>query len=129
MWSTILNVLQQSWQQFELQVMSVAPNVLASLFILLFGTLVAWVVARALHYALTGAQFDRHAARLGMASWLDARRAPSPAALIARAVKWVIILIAGGLALYSLLPLAVSELTYRFLGYAPDIVAGALILV
>jgi hypothetical protein len=128
MWQTILGVLRQSWQQFELQLLGVAPNVLAGLFILGTGILVGWIAARAIQYALTGAQFDRHAARLGVASWLHAR-AFSPAALVARAVKWTIVLMAGSLALYSLAPRVVAELTFRFLAYAPDMVAGGVILV
>src|SRR5688572_9965159 len=120
MWSTILTVLQQSWQHLELQLLSVAPNVLASVFILLTGALVGCLAARMGRGALARAQFDRHAARLGITAWLEARHAPRPAALVAWGVKWGIVLIAGGLALYSLVPLAVSELTYRFLLYAPD---------
>ena len=129
MWNTILTVLRQSWQQFEMQVLSAAPNILASLLILLAGAILGWVVARAVAYALAGAGLDRHVARLGIASWLESRRVPSAASLIARGVKWLIVFVAAVLALYSLMPLVITELTYRFLGYAPDIVAGALILV
>ena len=129
MWNTILTVLRQSWQQFEVQILSAAPNILASVLILLAGALLGWLVARAVKYTLAGAGLDRYMVQFGIAPWLESRRVSSAASLIARGAKWLIVFVACVLALYSLMPLVISELTLRFLGYAPDIVSAVLILI
>jgi len=129
MWQTITMVLRQSWEQFTAQALTIAPNLVAALFILLIGVLIGVVAGRVVQRTLAGPSSRHYAARLGAAGPLESLGISSPAPVLARVVKWLIVLLACIPAFSSLAPGIASDVAYRFLVYAPDLVVGTLILI
>jgi hypothetical protein len=128
MWQTIATVLRQSWEQFATQALAIAPNILAALFILLCGVIVGWVSARVVHRMVAGPSLRQYVARLGGMGPMESLGIANPASLLAGVVKWLIVLLACIPAFSSLAPNVASDVAYRLLVYAPDLVVGALIL-
>jgi len=130
MWQTLRTVLGEAWQQFVEQVVHLLPNVLASLLVVAIGVLLAFVAGRVSLWLLSAAQVDRGAARLGLLSSLERLGVSSVAQLLARVLRWGIVLLAVVAALFPLDPRLASELVGRFLLYLPHlIVAFAVLLV
>jgi hypothetical protein len=129
MWQTIATVLRQSWEQFATQALAIAPSVLAALFILLIGVLIGWVAARVVQRMLAGPRARHYVEGLGGTGPFESLGINNPARLLAGVVKWVIVLLASAPAVSLLAPGVASDVAYRFLVYAPDLVVGALILI
>ena len=130
MWQTLTAILGETWRRFANQTVDVLPNVLASLLFLAVGIALAVVVGRLALWLLTTAQVDRGAARLGLGASLERLGVASVSHLLARLLKWLIIILAFVPALFSLDARLASDLLSRTLLYLPHLlIAVALLLV
>jgi hypothetical protein len=124
----IQTVLAQAWQQFRDQTFTILPHVLASLVVFLVGIFLGILVSRLANWALRSSNFDRGAARLGLAASLEAVGISSTARLLATALQAGVVLLASILALYSLDARLASDLAERFFLYLPHLVVAIVIL-
>jgi hypothetical protein len=120
-------MVEQAWQQLQVQAIQVVPRVFASLVVSLLGVLAAVVVGRAARWVLKSAHVDRRAARLGLGSSLETIGITSSAAAIVRAIQCAILAATSILALYSIDRRLASDLAEQFLLYVPHLLAGAAI--
>lgn len=125
---TVQSVLAQAWQQFRDETFTVLPHVLASLFVFIIGILLGMVVARVANWALRSSNIDRAAARVGLATSLEAVGISSTVRLLATALQAAILLLTSILALYSLDARLASDLAERFLLYLPHLIVAVVIL-
>ncbi len=125
---TIQSVITEAWQQFRDQTFAVLPHLLASLFVFTAGIVLGLVVTRVANWALKGSSIDRGAARLGLASPLQALGIPSVVRLVAGALQAVILLLASTVALYSLDARLASDLAERLFLYLPHLIVAVVIL-
>lgn len=125
---TIRTVIQGAFAQLQAQVLTVLPNVLAALLILLGGVLIGLVIGRVANWLLSARHLDRTAARLGLATSLEAIGIPSIVRALGLLVQWSVILLASIAAVSVLDARLAGELTRRFVLYLPDLVVGAVIL-
>ena len=128
MWQTLRTVLGEAWQQFVVQVVQVLPNALAGLLVLAIGIVLAFVAGRVSLWLLSAAQVDRGAARLGILPSLERLGVSSVAKLLARFLRWGIVLLAFVAALFSLDPRLASDLVSRFLLYLPHLIVAIAVL-
>ena len=124
----IHEVIRQAWTEFQQQVVTVVPHLMASLVVMLLGILLGMLVRRLARWALRSSRLDQHAARLGLDTPLEAIGIRSAVHATAIALQVAIMLLASTLALYSLDARLASDLTERFLLYLPHlIIAGAML--
>jgi len=125
---TISDVVRQAWTEFQQQVVTVVPHLMASLVVLLLGILLGMLVRRMARWALSSSRLDQHAARLGLNTPLEAVGIGSAVHAAAIALQVVIMLFASTLALYSLDARLASDLTERFLLYLPHLIVACAML-
>ncbi len=128
MGSTIHDVLWQAWGQFDDEVVTVLPHILASLFVFVLGLMMGVVAGRLLTWMLSFGQLDRYAERVGLAPSLRAIGIASTARALVVVLQGGIVLFASLLALYSLDARLASELAERFFLYLPHLVVAVVIL-
>lgn len=130
MWQTLAAVLGETWRQFVRQTVEVLPNVLASLLFLAVGIGLAVAIGRLALWLFTVAQMDRGATRLGISASMERLGITSVSHLLARLLKWLIVILAFIPALFSLDARLASDLLSRLLLYLPHLlIAVALLLV
>jgi hypothetical protein len=118
-------VMDQAWRQLQAQAIQIVPRLFASGLVVVLGLLAAFVVGRAARWALRWMHLDRRAARLGLASQLEAIGITSSVAAVTRLLQFSILLAASILALYSVDPRLASDLAEQFLLYLPHLFVGA----
>jgi len=124
MWQVVKQVLEQAWQQFAAQSLSMLPNVLASLLFLVIGVALAMAAGRAARVLLRRSAVERRANRLGVTAWLERAGILSATAVLVRLVQIVFALMTAALVLYALDAALASDLTRRFFLYLPDLAVG-----
>lgn len=130
MWQTLAAILGETWRQFVGRTVDVLPNVLASLLFLVVGIALAVVIGRLSLWLFTVAQVNRGAARLGIGASLERLGVTSVSHLLARVLKWLIVILAFIPALFSLDARLASDLLSRTFLYLPHLlIAVALLLV
>lgn len=108
---------------------SFLPQLALSLGIVAVGLVVAWLLQKAVHGLLRALSFDRLAARLGLATAVERVGGfRSPSFLAAQLVQWVVVLVAFLLGLVALDTTVTRNLVSRFLGYLPNLLVAAFIL-
>jgi|WetSurMetagenome_2_1015567.scaffolds.fasta_scaffold145613_2 hypothetical protein len=121
MGNSIHGVLGDAWQRFQEQCLWVVPHILASLLVLGIGILIAMAIRRLGNWLLVASRVDRRLARLGISSALETVGIRSTVGAIAGCAQWVVIFVAGMLALYSLDARLASDLAERFFLYLPHL--------
>jgi len=129
MGQTIHDVVGQAWAEFQQQVVTVVPHLMASAVVMLLGILLGMLVGRLARWALRSTKLDQHAARLGLDTPLQAVGIRSAVQAAAAFLQVAIILFASTLALYSLDARLASDLTERFLLYLPHLIIACAMLV
>lgn len=117
-------------QEFWEMVVQLLPNVLAMLFLIAAGFLVAWLARRLLARVLAAVGFNRLAARSGATELLargDVRLPPSE--LVAAAVYWLIVLSFAMAGLDVLDTRPTTQLVLAAFGFLPRLLAAVIILV
>ncbi len=125
---TIQGVLAQAWQQFRDQTFTILPHLLAALLFFVAGIILGIIVTRLANWALRASNIDRGAARLGLATPLEALGIPSTVRLLASGLQILILLFASMLALYSLDARLASDLAERVFLYLPNLLVAIVIL-
>jgi hypothetical protein len=125
---TIRSVIEQAWQLFLEQTVSVLPHVLAGLLVFFIGLVLSAIVNRVATRLLRASRVDRLASRLGLSLSLEMIGITSTVRLLARALQWLIVFLASILALYSLDARLASDLAERFFLYLPHLVVALVIL-
>lgn len=128
MWQKLALVMRESWEQLAVQAAQVLPNIVASLLMIAVGVGVAVLVSALARRTLAAARVDRAAARVGLAEPLARAGVPSVARLVARLLKWVLVVGAFIPALYMLDARMASDLVGRTLLYVPHLVVAAVLL-
>ena len=121
-------IVDQVWQQFQVQTVLLLPKMMGSGLVLLLGVLIAAVFGRLAAWALRLAQLDRRAARLGLSSSLETIGVASSVSAVVRLLQAAILLSASILAIYSIDQRLASDLAERFLLYVPHLLIGGVIL-
>lgn len=117
------------WEETLGTVFTWLPNLLGALFLLLVG----WLVARLVQFIIGGLlrrlRLDALAERVGISSVLsNAGLDASAARLLARLAYWLILFVFVLAAAESVGLIGISEMLNRLVGYLPNVLAGALIL-
>ncbi len=128
MWQTLQTILERAWQLLQDQAVQLLPGILAGLVIVFLGVLLGWIAGRVADRLLRAVQLDRRAERLGLAASLESIGILSTVSLLARALQWLVILLALVLALYALNASLAEDLALRFFLYLPHLLVAALIL-
>lgn len=124
----VQSVLEQAWQQFRDQTLTILPHLLAGLFVFVTGLVLGIVVSRVARWILTKSDIDGRAARIGLTPPLEAIGVSSAVRIIAGALQVTILLLASILALYSLDARLASDLAERFFLYLPHLIVAVVIL-
>ncbi|MGD8402215.1 MAG: mechanosensitive ion channel [Anaerolineales bacterium] len=117
------------WEETLGTVFMWLPNLLGALVLLLVG----WLVARLVQFIIGGLlrrlRLDALTERVGISSMLsNAGLDPSVANLLARLAYWLILFVFVLAAVESLGLIGVTEMLNRLVGYLPNVLAAALIL-
>ena len=94
--------VQPTWQHFGQDLLTLLPPLVGSVLVLVVGVLAGVIVGRITRKLLMMARINERAARVGVASSLDAVGISSTAALLAKLVKWMVIFASTILAMYLL---------------------------
>jgi hypothetical protein len=124
-WQQIVEPLQTFWEQLKI----LLPHLVLSLAIVVVGLLLGWLVREILHRVLRSVKFDRLASRLGLATAVERIGGfRSPAYLTAQVAQWLIIVVALLIGLDALDTTLTRGLVSRLLGYLPNLVVAAFVL-
>ncbi len=116
--------------RFRDDVLSLLPDLLQSLVIVLIGLLVAWLLKEIIYRLLRLLTFDRLCARLGITTAVERVGAfRSPSYLAGQAVQWFIIVLALLTGLSALETEVSDKLLVQFLAYLPNLIVAGFILV
>lgn len=110
------------------QVLGVLPGVLLGVVILMAGFLVARIIERATDAALDRIQFDREAARWGMAEAAE-RAGGRPTRVVGKLLFWFIMLIVILLASSALGIENINDIFGNLVGYIPPVFAAIIVIV
>lgn len=127
MWSVVQEVLLQAWHQFVAQCLTVLPNLLASLFLLLAGLAVSVLAGGIARVILRRAGLDRRADRIGLAAWLERVGVLSLTLVLVRAVQALVVLVTAVLVLYALDDTLATDLVRQFLLYLPRLIVAVVL--
>ncbi|OGU01372.1 MAG: hypothetical protein A2085_08565 [Gemmatimonadetes bacterium GWC2_71_10] len=111
-----------------LQVLGVLPGVLLGVVILMAGFLVARILERAMDSALDRVQFDREAARWGMAEAAE-RAGGRPTRVVGKLLFWFVMLIVILLASSALGIENINDIFGNLVGYIPSVFAAIIVIV
>ncbi len=111
-----------------LQVLGVLPGVLLGVVILMAGFLVARILERAMDAALDRIQFDREAARWGMAEAAE-RAGGRPTRVVGKLLFWFVMLIVILLASSALGIENINDIFGNLVGYIPSVFAAIIVIV
>ena len=111
-----------------LQVLAVLPGVLLGVVILMAGFLVARILERAMDAALDRVQFDREAARWGMAEAAE-RAGGRPTRVVGKLLFWFVMLIVILLASSALGIENINDIFGNLVGYIPSVFAAIIVIV
>lgn len=124
-WQQLVEPLRTFWEQLKIFL----PHLVLSLAIVVIGLLVAWLAREVVHRVLRAAHFDTLASRMGLSTAMERVSSfRSPSAVAAQAVQWLIIIIALLIGLDSLDTSVTRGLVARFMGYLPQLLVAAFIL-
>jgi hypothetical protein len=105
------------------------PNLLTALVLVVFGIILAWAVNKMVGRILRAFKVDAFCERSGFQTVLARSGVRSPmSALIARIVRWLVIITFSIIALQTLHIPTVERLVERFFLYLPQVFSAALIL-
>jgi hypothetical protein len=110
------------------QILQTLPGVLLGVVILMAGFLVARIVERATDAALDRMQFDREAARWGMAEAAQ-RAGGRPTRVVGKLLFWFIMLIVILLASSALGIENINDIFGNLVGYIPSVFAAIIVIV
>ncbi len=125
---TMESAMGDAFGQVAAQTIGLLPYLLAALLTLLLGVLIGFVIGRLARWLLTARHLDRTAARLGLATSLEAIGITSIVRAVSLIVQWSVILLAAITALRVLDARLAEDLTRRFVLYLPDLVVALVIL-
>lgn len=117
-------VLQESWEGAAVEITRFLPHLLGAIVLILVGAGLGWLAGRLTRWLLWRAKADLAAERLGVMGPMRRLGIESPAAFLARVVRWGITLAAFVPALYSLDARLAADLVRRFLLYLPHLVVA-----
>jgi hypothetical protein len=124
-WQKLTEPLVTFWEQLR----ALLPQLVLSLAIVVVGLLVGWVLGEVVHRLLRVLRFDRLARRLGLATAVERVGGfRSPSLLAAQLVRWFVIFVALLIGLSALDTSVSRNLVGRFLGYLPNLLVAAFIL-
>jgi len=124
-----LDLIVQPLDAIFLNLKALLPNVLAMLVILLLGTGLAKLIHFVLLKFLNAIHFDNFADRVGMTALMRKGGVwTKPAALIARIVFWLVMVLTLMLALNALKIAAIEHLVTQLFGYLPRAFSALVIL-
>ncbi|HVC19210.1 MAG TPA: hypothetical protein VNE16_03965 [Vicinamibacterales bacterium] len=129
MWDQVHVIFNRAAGRIVENIANFLPGVVVLLALLVLALVTAVIVRVVLYRLLRGLDFDRWAARSGMAMLIDWSPNRSPALLVARAVQWMILalgLLAGLSALDAAMPSYFAMTVFR---YIPNLLAAVIILV
>jgi hypothetical protein len=125
-WQTgILEPLRALWAQLKLFL----PNLVFSLAVVAVGLVVGWLLREVVSRVLKAMTFDRLAARMGIATAVERIGGfHSPSYFAGQLVQWTVIVLALLIGLDVLGTAVGRSLVGRFLGYLPNLLVAAFIL-
>jgi hypothetical protein len=112
-----------------IQILGIIPGLVLSLLILMAGFLVARTLERLVDTLLERVQFDRGAARWGVAEAAQRSGAGKPAQIVGKMVFWFVMLLVILLASSALGVENVSDLFANLVGYIPSVFAAIIVIV
>jgi len=122
-------VITEPFERYYEKLLEFLPGFLTSIFILIWGVVLAVVLRIAFLKFLRAVKFDKFSERFGIIGQLGKSGIKETASvLLSRMIGWVIIFIFTVVSLYALNIRVVDGLLDRFLFYLPNIFAAALIL-
>jgi hypothetical protein len=122
--------ITDSFNKFLGKVLTLLPNLLAMVTILIIGFLIAWAIKILLLRFLKAIKFDRVSERWGLTHMLSKGGISySPANLLSKFFYWVIVLITLILGINALEVAATQNFIAQFFNYLPHLFAAVLILV
>jgi len=110
------------------QILQVLPGVLLGVVILMAGFLVARIMERAVDAGLDKVQFDREAARWGVAEVAE-RAGGRPTRVVGKLLFWLIMLIVILLASSALGIENINDIFGNLVGYIPSVFAAIIVIV
>jgi hypothetical protein len=126
--SSIMGVLEQTWQLLAGQIRQSAPNLLAAVFTVFVGILLGRLAGVVATRLMRARSWDRGADRWGLGALAESLGILSIAGLLARLLEWLIILVTLEMALRFLHPALANELELRFFLYLPNFAVAVVIL-
>ncbi len=121
-----------SFERFRValgQILAILPGLVLAFIILLAGFLVARTLARLVDGALERMQFDREAARWGVAEAAERSGAGRPAQIVGKLLFWFVMLAVILLASSALGVENINDLFANLVGYIPSIFASFIVIV
>jgi hypothetical protein len=128
MWNQVLQSLHESMARVISRIATLLPGILAFVVAILFFAGIAWLLARLAHTILNTIRFDERLARgtHAIAEWSPTY---TPTVLITRIVFWGTILIGLLVGLEAFGASSDALVSARLLGYIPNVVGAAVILI
>jgi hypothetical protein len=121
-----------SFERFRValgQILAILPGLILAFIILLAGFLVARTLERLVDGLLVRAQFDREAARWGVAEAAERSGAGKPAQIVGKLLFWFVMLAVILLASSALGVENISDLFANLVGYIPSVFASIIVVV
>lgn len=128
MWDRVNEILSQSADRISANLADILPKLIALLIIVLLAFFVAWLVKAMVRRSLGGVRFDHRLDELGLQAVAELSPMRSPSLLIAGIAYWLIIVLGLLFGLRVFDPSLTEGLISRLLGYLPELIAAALIL-
>jgi len=129
MWMHINEVLKRAMNRVTTAAADFLPGLVALLIILIFATVVAFVLRIAVRRSLERANFDRRTDQWGLARLADWSPARSPTLLMARIAFWLIVLLGLLVGISALDARLTSMLVIRLFAYLPNVLVAAFVLI
>ena len=121
-----------SFERFRIalgQILAILPGLIMAFVILLAGFLVARTLERLVDGALERVQFDREAARWGVAEAAERSGAGRPAQIVGKLLFWFVMLAVILLASSALGVENINDLFANLVGYIPPVFAAIIVVV
>ena len=105
------------------------PGLVAAIILLLVGKFVSGFIAGLFKKLLDAVKFDRVVDRSGLGAYVERAGYPDSAALLAKIVGWIIMLIFVQLAVSSLGIDSIEELVNTFVSWIPNVIIAIILIV
>jgi hypothetical protein len=124
----ITEILRQSAAQIATDIANFLPRLLALVVVLVFGTLLAWLIGAILRRSLRKMELDSHLDEWGFSGLAQWSPEKSPSLLFVRIASWTVFLLSMLIAGSLLFPALISDVLARAFSFVPNFIAAILVL-